>query len=224
MNTPNELQLMEENKKLKLELEKVNSSFKAKPEGFFSRILNTVDSVLSGFRSNREIDSSEISEETNSLETLRLASLELKNSISTGNLNNLNYKMEESPKEEINDNPLCIDDLKTNSIKIKYSDFEQELINNSMVLSNLILKSTEKEDIGFVKIKSIEVEDLHEFLSKYDTNSNQSAAYQIPKSLRMALGRALKIPVNETILSYYKKSIGVNQQFILDLKKYILSK
>ena len=61
-------------------------------------------------------------------------------------------------------------------------------------------------------------------LSKYDTNSNQSAAYQIPKSLRMALGRALKIPVNETILSYYKKSIGINQQFILDLKKYILSK
>ena len=44
-----------------------------------------------------------------------------------------------------------------------------------MVLSNLILKSTEKEDIGFVKIKSIEVEDLHEFLSKYDTNSNQFA-------------------------------------------------
>ena len=224
MNTPNELQLMEENKKLKLELEKVNSSFKAKPEGFFSRILNTVDGVLSGFRSNREIDSSEINEATNSLETLRLASLELKNSISTGNLNNLNYKMEESPREEINDKPLCIDDLKTNSNKIKYSNFEQELINNSMVLSNLILKSTEKEDIGFVKIKSIEVEDLHEFLSKYDTNSNQSAAYQIPKSLRMALGRALKIPVNETILSYYKKSIGVNQQFILDLKKYILSK
>ena len=51
MNTPNELQqVMEENKKLKLELEKVNSSFKAKPEGFFSRILNTVDGVLSGFR------------------------------------------------------------------------------------------------------------------------------------------------------------------------------
>ena len=44
-----------------------------------------------------------------------------------------------------------------------------------MVLSNLILKSTEKEDIGFVKIKSIEVEDLHEFLSEYDTNSNKSA-------------------------------------------------
>ena len=145
---------------------------------------------------------------------MRLASLDLKNYIYTDNLNNLNYKIEESPKEDINDKPLCIDDLKTNSSKIKYSDFEQELNNNSMVLSNLILKSTEKEDIGFVKIKSIEVEDLHEFLSKYDTNSNQSAAYQIPKSLRTALGRALKIPVNETILSYYKKSIGVNQQFI----------
>ena len=38
-----------------------------------------------------------------------------------------------------------------------------------MVQSNLILKSSEKEDIGFVKIKSIEVEDLYEFLSKYDT-------------------------------------------------------
>ena len=40
-----------------------------------------------------------------------------------------------------------------------------------MVLSNLILKSTEKEDIGFVKIKSIEVEDLHEILSKHDIES-----------------------------------------------------
>ena len=73
MNTPNELQqVMEENKKLKL---KFNSSFKAKPKGFFSRMLNTVDGVLSGFRSNREIDSSEISEATNSLETLCLVTL-----------------------------------------------------------------------------------------------------------------------------------------------------
>ena len=56
-----------------------------------------------------------------------------------------------------------------NSSNTKYSTFEQELINNSKVLSNLILKSTQKEDIGFVKIKSIEVEDLYEFLSKYDT-------------------------------------------------------
>ena len=56
-----------------------------------------------------------------------------------------------------------------NSSNTKYRTFEQELINNSMVLSNLILKSTQKEDIGFVKIKSIEVEDLYEFLSKYDT-------------------------------------------------------
>ena len=48
---------MEENKKLKIELEKGNSSSKKpKSEGLFSRILNTVDSVSSGgFRPVRDI-------------------------------------------------------------------------------------------------------------------------------------------------------------------------
>ena len=79
-NTHNKLRQIEENKKLKIELEKCNSSSpkKTKSEGLFSRILNTVDSVLSGgFRPVRDIETSEISETTNSLETLRLISTSL---------------------------------------------------------------------------------------------------------------------------------------------------
>ena len=78
-NTHNKLRQIEENKKLKIELEKGNSSSKKpKSEGLFSRILNTVDSVLSGgFRPVRDIETSEISETTNSLETLRLISTSL---------------------------------------------------------------------------------------------------------------------------------------------------
>ena len=60
---------MEKNKKLKIELEKVNFSSKPKSEGLSSGIFNTVDGVLSGgFRPVRDIETSEISETTNSLE------------------------------------------------------------------------------------------------------------------------------------------------------------
>jgi hypothetical protein len=60
---------MEENKKLNKELEKANSSLKPKFEGLFSRKLNTVDGVLSGFRPVRDVETNEISATT--LETLR---------------------------------------------------------------------------------------------------------------------------------------------------------
>jgi hypothetical protein len=91
-------------------------------------------------------------------------------------------------------------------------------------MTTTLMKSNEKEEIGIVKsMKDVTVEEVHLFLSKYISDSKLSAVHQVPKELRVALGQVLKIPLNQSLVNYYKDSIGTNQLFIQDLRRYITS-
>jgi hypothetical protein len=94
----------------------------------------------------------------------------------------------------------------------------------SSLVASHTTKSTEKDEIGTVKsMKTIDNEGILLFLSKYIPDSVQSAAYQVPKDLRVPLGKVLKVPVDKTLVNYYKDSVGKGQRFIKDLRNHILS-
>jgi hypothetical protein len=94
----------------------------------------------------------------------------------------------------------------------------------SSLVASRMTKSTEKDEIGTVKsVKTIDNEGTLLLLSKYIPDSVQSAAYQVPKDLRVPLGRVLKVPVDKTLINYYKDSVGRGQRLIKDLRSHILS-
>jgi hypothetical protein len=98
-----------------------------------------------------------------------------------------------------------------------------QLLNQTSIMAKLITKSNEKDDVGKVKIKGVEFEDLHKFLSSYSCDSDLSAVYQLPKELRKAMEKILKVPMGISLINHYKDSIGPNQRFIRDLTDYITS-
>jgi hypothetical protein len=149
----------------------------------------------------------------------------------------LNYLNFETPQEESSESlrpfnlAKSITDEKIG--KDESVSYISDLINQTALMSTqnsfmtrTIMKTNEKEEVGYVtSMKDIRVEDVHGFLSKYIPDSKQSAAHQIPKDLRKALGEVLDIPADQSLINYYEgdNSTGPNQRFIQDMKKYVLS-
>ena len=120
---------------------------------------------------------------------------------------------------------------KEENVSINNLSYITNLLNQTALMSqqnslmtNTIVKTNEREEIGIVKqMNDVTVEQIHLFLSKFVPDSKLSAVHQVPKDLRVALAQVLKVPANQSLVNFYKDSIGPDQQFILDLKKHILS-
>jgi len=149
----------------------------------------------------------------------------------------LKYLNFQTPQKETSDSlkPLSLEKSITEERSEKDSSvaYTNDLINQTALVSTqnsfmtrTIMKTNEKEEVGYVSsMKDIRVEDVHGFLSKYIPDSKQSAAHQVPKELRKALGEVLDIPSDQSLTKYYEgeNSTGPDQRFTQDLKKYILS-
>ena len=69
------------------------------------------------------------------------------------------------------------------STSFNHPNVINQLLSQTTAMAKVITKSSEKEDIGKAKVKSVEFEDLHKFLSSYTCDSEMSAVYQVPKEL-----------------------------------------
>ena len=104
-------------------------------------------------------------------------------------------------------------DLKINSKKSSSS----KLLDHSIAMARIITKATEKDDIPKIKMKGLENEHLHKFLSDYSPDSELSAVYQFPKEYRKGMEMILKVPRGTSLVNFYKDSVGPNQTFIQDI-------
>jgi hypothetical protein len=86
-------------------------------------------------------------------------------------------------------------------------------------MARILTKATEKDEVGKVKLKGIEYEDLHKFLSsQLLVRLDQSAVYQFPKEHRKAMERIFKVlvGVSVSLVNHYKSLKGISlSRFIL---------
>jgi len=109
-------------------------------------------------------------------------------------------------------------DLKVSSRK---SSSSNKLLDHNIAMGKIITKATEKDDIPKIKMKGLENEHLHKFLSDYSPDSELSAVYQLPKVYRKGMEVTLKIPRGTSLVNFYKDSVGPNQTFIRDITKVL---
>ena len=137
-----------------------------------------------------------------------------------------NLKADFSSIEKVEDSSNYIGSSESGEVKLMSDLMNQTSImaTQSAIVTTHVMKANEKEEIGTVKqMKTVEDEDIHLFLSKFVPDSSQSAVHQVPKELRVALGQILKIPDDQSLVNYYKGSVGPNQKFIRDLREYLLA-
>jgi hypothetical protein len=135
----------------------------------------------------------------------------------------LNQECIESGKISISNTPSVNQTLFTQIENVRNVSAIESLVEHTSKMTQIIMKSNEKEDIGKVEMKSINLDELFKFLSKYDSTSGQSAVIQVPRNFHKPLERLLKIPATETLISHYKNSVGRAQLFIHDLKQYVIN-
>ena len=118
------------------------------------------------------------------------------------------HSSDDSDESEINSNSKIISD-------------SSKLVDHNIAMARLITKATEKDEVPKIKLKGVENEHLHKFLSEYSPDSDLSAVYQFPKEYRKSLAILLNIPVGVSLVNFYKDSKGKNQRFIQDIVKIL---
>ena len=191
--------IIEENKRLSMEnalLRTASTERKVEGEGFLSRL-------WSGFKTSkipRRSSDSDLNLNRISLEP-SAPMYETPNKSSSNDLIPVNLERAGlgGDFEKAGDSAVSsIRNLNKNSEKAdetaipNYSSPDSILINELVTASSMIarqmIKTNEKDEVGSVKgMKSVDIEGILLFLGKYIPDSAQSAVYQVPKELRVAL-------------------------------------
>ena len=217
--------IIEENQRLAMEnavlREALPEQKKIENQGFLSRFWSGLKSSSKLERRSSDSDLSIRNHPISSAPEFETPNQSPKNLIPT-NLNKMDLgsmKMEEENTDYISSHESSEMKLMTDLI-----NQTSVMATQSAIISTHVMKANEKEEIGTVKaMKTVEDEDIHLFLSKFVPDSNQSAVHQVPKELRVALGQILKIPDDQSLVNFYKGSVGSDQKFIKDLREYLLS-
>ena len=210
-------------RELQDKLDQVESS---KQPSFFERILSTKK-----FRNPREVERRNSDSDTLVSSSLSTTSMVTPSAPLREELNfdshtepKLSYKESDRKTGNSSDEE---DKYTPNKVSrsVSFGDKEtiDELVSQTSIVAKVVTKATEKDEVGKVKLKGVEYEDLHKLLSSYSQDSDQSAVYQFPKEHRKAMERILKVPAGVSLVNHYKNSKGQNQRFIVDITNYLTS-